>query len=183
MHFIGNRAIRMGDGSRELQIGYSSVYTAGSFFLPIVVVTLAFFVFNIKESVTITWTIIGGTIAGTAICGMHYMGLGGTANYEPIVAFRYVLGAAIVAVAASTLALGISFYLKTTWTATWWKRLLCALLLAMAVSSSHWIATVGTDYRFKVDADYTRNGLSRDATVIVVLILVQISLWHFRNCR
>lgn len=182
MHFIGNRAIRIGDGSRQLQIEYSPGYTAGSFFLPIVVVTLAFFVFNIKESVTISWTIIGGTIAGTAICGMHYMGLGGTANYQPIVAFRYVLGSAIIAVVASTLALGTSFYLKTTWTASWWKRLLCALLLSVAVSSSHWIATVGTNYRFKAEAETTKNGLSRNATVIVVLILVRISLWHFRNC-
>lgn len=175
MHFIGNRAIRIGDGSRELQIEYSPGYTAGSFFLPIVVVTMAFFVFNIKESVTISGTILGGTIAGTAICGMHYLGLGGTANYHPIVTFRYVLASAIIAVVASTLALGTSFYLKITWAASWWKRLLCALLLSVAVSSSHWIATVGTNYRFKAVADYTRDGLSRDATVIVVLILVQTS--------
>ena len=113
-------------------------------------------------------------MSGTAICGMHYLGLGGTANYQPVVAWRYVLGSAVVAVFASTVALGTSFYLKSTWTATWWKRMLCALLLAVAVSSSHWIATVGTDYRFKADADETKNGLSRDTTVIVVLILVRI---------
>lgn len=174
MHFIGNRAIRIGDGDPHLQIEYSPAFTAGSFFLPIVVVTMAFFVFNIKDVVTIPLTLTGGTMSGTAICGMHYLGLGGTANYKPIVAWRYVLGSAIVAVAASTVALGTSFYLKSTWTASWWKRLLCALLLALAVSSSHWVATVGTKYRFEADADETKNGLSRDTTVIVVLILVWI---------
>lgn len=174
MHYIGNRAIAIGDGRHQLQIVYSPGYTAGSFFLPILVVTMAFFVFNIKESVTILWTLLGGTIAGTAICGMHYMGLVGTANYQPVVAWRYVLGSAVVAVVASTVALGTSFYLKSTWTAVWWKRLLCALCLAVAVSSSHWIATVGTDYRFKAVSKGSGNGLSRDGTVIVVLILVQI---------
>ena len=180
MHYIGNRAIKLGDGSRELQIEYNPGFTAGSFFLPIVVITMSFFVFNIKEDVTIPWTVTGGTMSGLAICGMHYLGLGGIANYGPVVAWRYVLGSAIIAIVASTLALGIFFYLKSTWTNSWWKRALCALLLAVAVSGSHWIATAGTEYRFKADTGGASNVLSRHVIVVVVLVLVWISYGAFQ---
>ena len=173
MHYIGNRAIAIADGRPNLEIEYSPGYTAGSFILPIVAVTMAFFVFNIKEKITILWTLLGGTMSGIAIVGMHYLGLGGIINYQPLVPWKSVLGSAIIAVSASTLALGTSFYLKSRWTASWWKRLLCALLLAVAVSSSHWISTVGTAYRCKANYNQPDVGLSRDESVIVVLVLVR----------
>ena len=172
MHFIGNRAIVMGHGEAQLQIEYSPGYTAGSFFLPICVVGAAFYFFSIAEKVSVFATLVGGFLTGAAVCGMHYTGQGGISNYAPIYAWAYVLGSALIAVAASTVALGVFFYLKSTWTNSWAKRMACAVLLAISVSGMHWVATVGTTYRLKVVTGSSTDGLSRTATVIVVLCLV-----------
>ena len=175
MHFIGNRAITMGHGEAALQIAYSPAYTAGSFFLPICVVAIAFYFFTVTEAVSIAGIAAGGFTTGVAVCGMHYLGQGGIANYQTEYDYKYIIGAAIIAVAASTLALGIFFYFKSVWINTWWKRTVCGCLLAMAVSGMHWVATVGTSYRFRRIAQGDGSGLSRKATVIVVLGLVRKS--------
>ena len=175
MHFIGNRAITMGGGLPYMQIAYSPASTAGSFFLPICVVALAFYLFSISESVTIIGTGVGGLTTGFAVCGMHYLGQQGIANYETVYEWKFVLGAAVIAVVAATIALGVFFYFKSTWTNTWWKRFSCALLLAVAVSGMHWCATVGTSYKVRAMTGEGQAGLSRRATVIVVMCLVSMS--------
>lgn len=174
MHFIGNRAIQMANGHAINQIQYSPGYTAGSFFLPICVVGVAFYFFSTAEKVSVFATLLGGVLTGAAVCGMHYMGQGGISNYVPVYTWGYVLGSALISVAASTVALSIFFYLKSTWTNSWIKRMACACLLATSVSGMHWVAAVGTAYRLKAGAGSTNNGLSRQATVIVVLCLVKI---------
>ena len=173
MHFIGNRAIVMANGEAYLQIQYSPGFTAGSFFLPVCVVAIAFYLFSVSEKVSILGTMVGGLLVGSAVCGMHYMGQKGIANYTPIYAWRKVLGSAIIAVVANTIALGVFFYFKSAWTNSWWKRLACASLLAVSVSGMHWLATVGTVYRMKSDTMEKVTGLSREATVVVVICLVR----------
>ena len=175
MHFIGNRAIITANGEPQFQIEYNSGFTAGSFFLPICVVAIAFYFFSTAERVSVFATLLGGTLTGAAVCGMHYMGQGGIANYVPIYAWGCVLGSVLIAIAASTVALSIFFYLKSTWTNNWVKRLSCASLLGLSVSGMHWVATVGTTYRLKSGMGSSGNGLSREATVIVVLCLVSRS--------
>ena len=174
MHFIGNRAITMDAGQPDMQIGYNAAFTAGSFFLPICVVGIAFYLFTISEQVSFTGTVSGGCLAGFAICGMHYLGQGGISNYHAVYDWRFVLGSGIIAVVAATLALGIFFYFKSGWTNTWWKRSACAFLLAVGVSGMHWVATVGTSYRLESVVDGNQNGLSRRTTVVVVLCLVRM---------
>ena len=166
----------MSGGEAALQIAYSPGYTAGSFFLPICVVGLAFFLFTISDVVTIIGTLSSGFLTGLAVCGMHYMGQGGISNYQPTYDIKNVVGAAVIAVVAATTALGLFFYSKSAWTDTWWKRFLCALLLAVAVSGMHWVATVGTNYRLKGNAEALEGGLSRQATVIIVLCLVSVTV-------
>lgn len=173
MHFIGDRAIQMANGQADHQIQYSPGYTAGSFFLPICVVGVAFYFFSTTEKVSVFATVLGGVLTGAAVCGMHYMGQGGISNYVPVYRWRYVLGSALISVAASTAALSIFFYLKSTWTNSWIKRMACASLLATSVSGMHWVAAVGTAYRLKAGAGSSNSGLSRQATVIVVLCLVE----------
>ena len=173
MHFIGNRAIVMAKGEAYLQIQYSPGFTAGSFFLPVCIIAIAFYLFSISEKVSILGTMIGGLLVGSAVCGMHYMGQKGIVNYTPIYAWRKVLGSAIIAVVANTIALGVFFYFKSAWTNSWWKRLACASLLAVSVSGMHWLATVGTVYRMKSDMMEEVTGLSREATVVVVICLVR----------
>ncbi|KAL8700546.1 MAG: hypothetical protein Q9201_005397 [Fulgogasparrea decipioides] len=173
MHYIGNRAITMLNGERELQIRYSPAYTAGSFFLPICVLSIAFYLLGISGEVHITLTVVVGILTGAAICGMHYLGQGAISNYAVSYYWEYVVGSAFIAAIAATVALGVFFYLKATWTNSWIKRALCASVLAASVSGMHWVATVGTIYRYRSEAQQ-RGGLTRQATVIIVLWLVSL---------
>ena len=178
MHFVGNRAISMARGEPQLQIAYSDGYTAGSFFLAICVVILAFYLFAVSESVNLTILLLGGTLTGAAVCGMHYVGQGGISNYTPVYRWPYILGSAIIAVLASTLALGLFFYFRATWTNGFLKRATCATVLSLAVSGMHWIASVGTSYRLKADFAGQHHGLSRTGTIAVGCSLVRRLLHH-----
>lgn len=171
MHYIGNRALKMADGN---QIEYRQGYTAGSFFLPISLVGMAFYAFNMKETVSILWTLTGGILVGAGVCGMHYISQQGISNYVLRYSSPYVVGAAIIAVTASTIALGVFFYLTSIWTSSWRRRLACAALLAAAVSGMHWSATMGTSYRTVIDSHIDGDGLSGDTAALIVLFLVQI---------
>ena len=173
MHFIGNRAIIMAQGEANLQIQYSPGFTAGSFFLPVCVVGIAFYLFSVSENVSVLGTMVGGILVGSAVCGMHYMGQKGIANYSPFYSWSHVFGSAIIAVVANTVALGVFFYNRSTWTNNWWKRMSCASLLAVSVSGMHWVATVGTAYRTRTNKMERTSGLSRETTVVVVILLVR----------
>jgi len=174
MHFISNRAIVLADGQTAIQIAYSPGFTTLSFFVPILVLLTAFMVLGSDDRVSLVRVTVGGTLAGLAICGMHYLGQAGISNYISIYSVGYVVGAAVVAVVASIVALSVFFVLRATWTNSWWKRALCAIILAGAVFGMHWLASVGTQYRLKhVDLSSSDN-ISRNSTVIVVIVLVCI---------
>ena len=83
-------------------------------------------------------------MAGLAVCGMHYTGQVGIVNYSISYSWKHIVGSAIIAVAANTTALGIFFYFTMTWTNGLFKRIGCALLLAVSVSGMHLVATIGT---------------------------------------
>jgi NO-binding membrane sensor protein with MHYT domain len=171
MHFIGNRAIILGDGSDALQISYSPGFTALSFFIPVIVLFMAFAAVGANEEISLVRLGLGGTLAGLGVCGMHYLGQAGITNYDCVYYVAYVVGAAIIAITAATAALGIFFVFRATWNASWWKRGICAVILAGAVSGMHWLASVGTQYRLKEDAGFRSNN-SRNATTISVIVLV-----------
>ena len=170
MHFIGNRAIVLHSGAPGRQIAYSPGFTATSFFLPIVVLFVAFYILGFTEHVHWSVILAAGILAGTAICGMHYVGQLGISNYNCSYEVGNVVGAAVIAVVASLVALSIFFRLRESWTDSWWKRSLCAALLAVAVSGMHWTAAVGTVYQYK-GANAPHSGKSRVQTVIVCAVL------------
>jgi NO-binding membrane sensor protein with MHYT domain len=171
MHLIGNRAIILGDGQPQVQIAYSTGLTTLSFFVPIIVLFLAFSAVGINEEISYIRLVVGGTLAGLGICGMHYLGQASITNYDCIYTVANVIGAAIIAVAASIVALGVFFLFRSAWSASWWKRAMCALILAGAVSGMHWLASVGTKYRLKTNIPAS-NPHVRDATTIAVIVLV-----------
>ncbi|KAI9749877.1 MAG: hypothetical protein M1835_001476 [Candelina submexicana] len=186
MHFIGNRAIILNEGQKELEVEYNDKWTAASFALPISVTFLAFMVCGTNDNLTTTGlgarTFFGGAFAGIAICGMHYVGQMGITNYQWHVGTSYVAGSAIIAIVACIVALKVFFLLRANWTNSWWKRLTCALALALAVSGMHWVASLGTTYRFKHVVPYGAGRVSRDNTVYVVLafcLLACIGLMGF----
>jgi NO-binding membrane sensor protein with MHYT domain len=172
MHYISNRAIVLGDGQVAMQISYSSGFTALSFFVPILVLLAAFTAVGSDDQVSKVRVVIGGTLAGLAICGMHYLGQAGISNYTSIYSIGNVVGSSIVAAAASVVALSVFFVLRAAWTNSWWKRALCALILAGAVFGMHWVASVGTQYRLKQGSASLSHNISRDSTIIVVIALV-----------
>lgn len=175
MHYVGNCAIQMLHGEQELQLEYRRSYTAGSFFLPICVLGLAFYYFNQSRAISLQEPILGGIVTGLAVLGMHYTAEIGISNYTISFSWKYILGSAAVAVAANIAALGIFFYVTKVWTNGLLKKLFCASLLAISVSGMHWVATVGTSYRFKRRSSSTRNDLSRQGAAVVVVCLVSFS--------
>lgn len=174
MHYVGQCAIIMANGDKVLRIVYNGSFTAASLLMPVALVGGAFLVFSISEKVNILRTLTGGLLVGLGICGMHYVGQVSISNYKAEYVAANIAGAAVIAVAASTVALGLFFYLNSNWTNNWLKRLACALLLAAAVSGMHWVASVGTSYRYKNPSKAGPNSLSRKGSAIIVTCLVGI---------
>ncbi|KAH7111745.1 hypothetical protein B0J11DRAFT_189438 [Dendryphion nanum] len=106
--------------------------------------------------------------------GMHYIGNLGTSNYTLENNYKMVIAAATIAVFDCWLSFTIFFHLRERWINYWWRRFLCAALLAAAVSGMHWTAAVGTSYRLRVvNRD---NSLTQNVTVILASILCVIAL-------
>jgi NO-binding membrane sensor protein with MHYT domain len=178
MHYIGNRAIELAQGEVQLQIAYSGGFTALSFFVPIGVLLAAFLAVGTNNEVS-WWRVSGGgALAGTAICGMHYLGNASISNYVCVYSIANVVGSALIAVAASIVALAIFFVFRAAWAHHWYNRVLSAIVLAGAVSGMHWCASTGTNYQL-VSLNNDTNQLSRNTTVIVVICLVG-ALAHYK---
>ncbi|PWY84864.1 MHYT domain signaling protein [Aspergillus heteromorphus CBS 117.55] len=171
MHYIGNRAIVLGDGQQQMQIIYSMKFTGVSFVLPVVVLLVAFYSIGASEKASYVRILIGGTLTGGAVCAMHYIGQLGISNYSCSYQSANIAGATIIAVFASIVALTVFFRWRATWTDSWWRRAICGCVLALAVSGMHWTAAVGTRYRNR-DESMTHNGqLSRSQVVIICSVL------------
>lgn len=172
----------MANGETELQIQFSSGFTAVSFFVPIVVLLAAFVAVGTNNAVSWRRVAAGGVLCGVAICGMHYLGNASISNYVCIYQPAYIVGAAIISIIASTIALAIFFIFRAMWVTSWRKRTISAVVLASAVSGMHWCAAVGTRYRL-IHIKSKDNKLSRSATVIVVICLVcLLSVFIAANC-
>ena len=139
MHYIGNYAIVLepGDGQKNRQIVYSPLFTALSFFLPIVVVFLAFCAVGYDNNVSFSRIIVRGVLVGFGICGMHYLGQAGISNYTCEYKTGFIIFSTVIACVSSTVALGLFFMFRSAWNSSWWKRGTVAFLLATGVSGMH----------------------------------------------
>ncbi|KAH7018850.1 hypothetical protein EDB80DRAFT_818840 [Ilyonectria destructans] len=171
MHFIANRAITLLNGEPDLQIVYSARTTAASFFVPIVVLLLAFLAVNINEDVRWWRVCLAGLLSGGAICGMHYLGDASISNYHCSYNIANVVGAAIIAPSASIAALSLFFVFANAWTDSTLRRIGCAFILSGAVSGMHWCAALGTRYTLRHVHISTDGETSRNTTVIAVICL------------
>ncbi|EMR10146.1 hypothetical protein PNEG_01421 [Pneumocystis murina B123] len=168
MHFLGNRAIILHDGDPQYQLEYNAGFTALSFFLPVLVLLLAYLLTGTNEKVSPIRILGGGIIGGLAICGMHYTGQAGISNYIAFYNIGYVIGSVIIAICATVFTLALFFTLQSKWTNAWWKLLGCSFLLASAVSGMHWIASLGTVYRYR---RITNKGISQKTTIIFIGVI------------
>lgn len=182
MHFIGNRAIVLANGEVPLQIAYNVTFTAVSFILPVLVILTAFYGINFDEKAGYFRIILAGFMTGASVCGMHYVGQLGIANYTCSYQPGHVVGAAIIAIFASTTALTVFFRWRESWSDSWWRRGICAAFMAIAVSGMHWTAAAGTFYH-KPRGDVSHrygNRLSRGGIVTVCAVLVScLPPFHF----
>ncbi|KAK7732892.1 hypothetical protein SLS57_000835 [Botryosphaeria dothidea] len=152
MHFVGNRAIELGDGSKEIQLYYSPGFTALSVFLPVIFLFIGFAVaerFNRTTRSLYLSLGITGIFAGLAIVGMHYIGNFGTTTYNLQNDYRHIIGAALIATFSCYVAITLFFHQKEQWINTWWRRIPVAAILATAVCGMHWTAAAGTRYRLR----------------------------------
>ncbi|KAJ6134056.1 hypothetical protein N7523_000378 [Penicillium sp. IBT 18751x] len=182
MHFIGNRAIVLGDGAQNIQIFYNVAFTGTSFVLPVVVLLAAFYSVGVEEKASYIRILLGGFLTGSSVCGMHYVGQLGISNYRCAYNVANVVGSAAIAIFSSIAALGIFFRWRASWTDSWWRRGICACLLAAAVSGMHWTAAVGTSYRERDTSIQYGSQLSRSQTVIVCAVLACVSCLILSAC-
>lgn len=182
MHFIGNRAIVLGNGDQDIQILYNVAFTGTSFVLPVIVLLVAFYSVGVEEKAGYLRILTGGLLTGSSVCGMHYVGQLGISNYRCSYHVANVVGSAIIAVFSSTTALGIFFRWRASWTDSWWRRGLCACLLAAAVSGMHWTAAVGTEYKERDKSIKHGTQLSRSQVVIICAVLACVSCVILSAC-
>lgn len=141
--------------------------------MPILVLILAFYTLGVTKRARQLHVAIAACLTGAAVCGMHYLGQLGIENYHCSYKIGNVVGAAVISVFASLIALSVLFRLREKWTDSWWKRGLCGVVLALAVSGMHWTAAIGTEYRWK--GNLTVHGSSRNITSIIASTLVRLS--------
>jgi NO-binding membrane sensor protein with MHYT domain len=178
MHFVGNKAIVMGDGSHDIQLSYSPGYTALSALLPILGLYLGFSAvdrYGKSKQLRHPSLVVTGLTAGLSIMGMHYIGNLGTSNYHLQHNVANMTGTATIAVFDCWFSFTIFFHLRERWMNDWWLRLPCSVLLAAAVSGMHWAAAVETTYSLGVL--HKENMGSQDLNVILACVLVSAILY------
>lgn len=146
-----------------------------SLLVPIFVLLLAFLAVSVNGRIRWWRLSLAGLLSGGAICGMHYLADASISNYQTSYQIGYVVGAVLIAVSASTAALTLFFVVETAWKVVWWKRVVCAMVLAGAVSGMHWCAAVGTSYRL-LRVHSVKEGMTRRETLIMVICLVRHTL-------
>lgn len=176
MHFVGNRAIELGDGSKEIQLYYSPEFTALSVILPVMFIFIGFYVaesFSRTRRSQYLSVGITGISAGLAIVGMHYIGNFGTTTYRMDNEPTYIIGAVLIATLSCYVAITLFFHQREQWINTWVRRCLVAAILSTAVCGMHWTAAAGTRYRLK--ELYRGKEQARNKILIVAIFLVGLS--------
>ncbi|KAF2013741.1 hypothetical protein BU24DRAFT_483539 [Aaosphaeria arxii CBS 175.79] len=175
MHFVGNRAIVLGDGEDQIQLYYSATYTTVSAILPIIVIFIGLLVADTfykgsKGSVTrYISLILCGLCTGASVTEMHYLGNYGTTNYVLKPDLAYIMGAATIAVIACMTSFGLFFHWTGRWVNNTWRRMTVACFLAVAVSGMHWTAAAGTSY--KIQGYHNGPGNARNVNLIIAVCL------------
>ena len=152
MHFIGNRAIILGDGSDNIQLVYNAGWSSLSAFLPIGGLMFAFAIAERpSRSSKSHWIalILTGMLSGFSVVAMHYVGNLGISNYDLHYLPGFLAGSMLIAV-GDCLAVMMLFYTwREKWISHWWKRMVCAVLLASGVSAMHFTASTKCIYHFQ----------------------------------
>ncbi|OCF39031.1 hypothetical protein I317_07168 [Kwoniella heveanensis CBS 569] len=154
MHFVSMISVRLrASPSVTWYIQFNKGMTALSLFVPILATFISFWLIGAEVEFQIWRVIFAGAFLGLTVGLMHY-----SASFKlPTLAVSYtavtVVFSLIIAVVAAIVALFLFFRLRAQWEESWWKRVLCALVLATAVCGMHYLGLGGTSYRYKEGVD------------------------------
>ena len=184
VHFIGMLAF-----SLPIAVSYDIPITIASLLLAIIAVAAALLL--AQRGPHKRWLLAGGLCLGLGISAMQYLGMMGL-NITPAIRFDYdlVLITIVIAILASTMALGtVAAHYKNPTTGSQ-RRLLAALVLGSAISGMHYVGMHAA--HFAPDSTCSTPPLSFDnitlaatigAFVILVLgaVLVMATLQNGRH--
>lgn len=156
MHFIGMHMSLRPVAGVNWYIKVDPGFTVLSLFVPIIALHAAFFIVDAAISFSFIRTTISGILTGLIVSLMHYSASLKT-NYAVSYSPTLVTISIVVACVASTVALTGFFKFRSQWEDSWWKRMICAFVLAAAVSGMHYIGVWGTSYKVKAS---TISGMS-----------------------
>ncbi|KAF4583281.1 MHYT domain signaling protein [Ophiocordyceps camponoti-floridani] len=170
MHYIGNRSVRFLDGQREFQFVYKTGLAVVALLIPIIVLFVAFIIITRHGRVCWVRITLAGFISGATLVGMHYLVDASIDNYKPVYHVGNIVGAALIGVFTNIGALAFLFVFESAWTDRWWKRPICAFILAVCISAENWCAAAGTEYRLRGPHHHGAL-LSTKGSIIVVICL------------
>ena len=133
MHYIGMLALRL-----PVEVFYDWPTVLASLLAAMLASLVALFVVS-RRKMGAFRTVIGGSLMGAGIAGMHYIGmeamrLPAMCSYSP----GLVILSVLLAVVISMLALWLAFHLRDQATATDWRKLLSAVLMGSAIPVMHY---------------------------------------------
>ncbi|KAK0566641.1 hypothetical protein OC844_000628 [Tilletia horrida] len=146
MHFIGMyMRLRPAVGVTWF-IRFNPGFTVLSLFVPLIALVLAFIALDDQVTFSPIRVGVSGIITGLIVSLMHY-----SASFKANFNVTYQPGQTVMSIVlaclAATLALVLFFRFRSQWKDSWWKRVLCSLILASGVAGMHYVACWGTSYR------------------------------------
>lgn len=159
MHFIGMHMSLRPIAGVNWYIKVDPGFTVLSLFVPVIALHAAFFIVDAAVSFSFIRTTISGILTGLIVSLMHYSASLKT-NYAVSYSPTLVTISIVVACVAATVALTGFFKFRSQWEDSWWKRMLCAFILAAAVSGMHYIGVWGTSYKVKASTISGANEIS-----------------------
>ncbi|KAG1051665.1 hypothetical protein G6F43_006146 [Rhizopus delemar] len=133
MHFIGNNSLDLRINDKSYQLSYRVGYTFASLIVAIVCMFISFTFVGITEEVYLSRIIPSGVFTGLGIVCMHYVGQYAIECFTIVYKTGYIIGATVIACVAVTAALYIFFKVRGNWMNSWYRRLGCSMLMALAV--------------------------------------------------
>ncbi|ODN78712.1 hypothetical protein L202_04283 [Cryptococcus amylolentus CBS 6039] len=180
MHFLSMTTIRLkASPSVTWYIQFNPGMTTMSLFVPMVATALSFWVVGSQLAFSVWRVIVSGITTGGTICLMHYSASFRLPNLSVSYTAVTVVFAFVLAVLAATVALFLFFRLREQWQDSWWKRGLCAIVLAAAVCGMHYLGLGGTSYSTttKTDADQlVRNSSQSIKLAIAISVMCGVIL-------
>jgi diguanylate cyclase (GGDEF)-like protein len=169
MHFIGMLAF-----SLPVPMAYDVGITIASMLIAIVV--SGFALLTVTRS-SLSWRRLaaGGILMGLGICSMHYTGMAAM-EVKPAIRYDALLFSASVgiAIAAATVALWISFTLRSNATRRLYARLGSAVIMGAAIAGMHYTGMAAAN--FAPDTICTSGNIANNswmaATIAVITFLI-----------